>query len=180
MPFVIVTKGSPGVADAPSRTQQIAAGILRIGHGPHCDLILPDSSAGAEQAVIHEIKGAYVLRHVNERGQTFVNDKPVKEALLTKKGTIRIGMVNLHFSRQTRRSPLTIEFRPMADTGQTLRIDLAKTLVMDPDATQKLMPLSGQDPEKTLVLQNDPDRTQRLDPNKTLTLPPKKRKRDAK
>lgn len=207
MPFVIVTKTSPPAGEDRPRTKEIAGRTLRIGHGEQCDLIVPDPSVGAEQAVIQEINGAYILRHVSERGQTFVNDKPVKEALLTKKGSIRIGMVYLHFSRPTLKSPLTIEYRPMTDTAQTLRSDMAKTLVLnvspvaaqsvpaDPDATQKLTPMTAQpqpDPDATLVLSPlaaestpvDTDATQKLepvskkepeDPDKTLALPRKKK-----
>ena len=186
MPFVIVMKQPPAVGKDQPRTKEIAGRTLRIGQGADCDLIVSEPSACAEQAIIQEINGAYILRHVSERGQTFVNDKPVKEVLLTAKGTIRIGMVYLHFSRPTPASPLMIEYRPITDTVETLKPGADKTLVLnvspvaaptDPDATQKLAPmpeLGREDLDKTMVMPPqpvakasqpiDPDATQKLEP----------------
>ncbi len=154
MPFVIVTA---------SGTKDLAAQTCTIGNEPEADVVLDDPAVGPKQAVIQEINGVYILRDAGQLGPTYVNDRPVTEVILTKKGTIRIGRMNLKFSRPTPASPLTIEYRAASEPSPVAVTDAAATLVLktspvvraaDPDATQKIEPIpaTNDDPDKTMVL----------------------------
>src|SRR6266849_5188661 len=101
MPYLIVTKTFLGAAEEQTQTREVAGATLRIGRGTDNDLHLEDHSVQLHHAVIQEINGAYVLRDLGDLSLTSVDGKPVKEIVLTAKGTIRIGPYILRFSHST-------------------------------------------------------------------------------
>ncbi len=108
--------------------------MLRIGRAADNDLQLDDDAVQSAHATIHEVSGVYILRDLGDGTQTLVNDKPVKEAILTAKGTIRIGPYLLEFARATPTAPLRIEGKhftppPRDDPDRTLVVPP----VQDPD-----------------------------------------------
>lgn len=188
MPFQVIAKTPRSAGDAPGQEKEFAGAQLRIGRGADSDLLLDDPAVQPNHAVIQEVSGVYILRSLSEGEPTFVNDKPAKEAILTAKGTIRIGPYLLEFSRPTLKSPLRIAWKHLrepvatdeAAASATLALPVspfaAKAAPADPDATQVLPPVGApppQDPDKTMVLTPppaaapklaDPDATQKLDP----------------
>lgn len=189
MPFQIVAKTSRPAGETTGETKEFPGALLRIGRGADSELLLDDPVVQPAHAVIQEVSGVYILRSVSEEEPTFVNDKPAKEAILTSKGTIRVGPYLLEFSRSSMKSPLRIEWKRLRETlpagdaaeaSATLVLTVSpvavKTAPADPDATQALPPIaasSRQDPDKTMVLTPpaatapkpvDPDATQKIDP----------------
>ncbi|TAL11034.1 MAG: FHA domain-containing protein [Nitrospirae bacterium] len=203
MPFKVVAKTSRPSGETAGETKECAGALLRIGRGADSELLLDDPAVRPAHAAIQEVSGVYILRNIGEGEPTFVNDKPAKEAILTSKGTIRIGPYLLEFSRPSMTSPLRIEWkhlraalpeRDAPEASATLVLPVspfaAKPAPDDPDATQSLPPVK-QDPDKTMVLTPpaaatqpvDADATHKLDPitdpkrddpDKTLVVPPPK------
>jgi len=186
MPFQIVAKTSRAAGETTGEAKDFAGAQLRIGRGADCDLRLDDPAVQPDHAAIQEVSGVYILRSLSEGEPTFVNDKPAKEAILTAKGTIRIGPYLLEFSRPSAKSPLRIEWKHLREPVAADEASASATLVLsqspfaakaaptDPDATQALPPVAAPpkpDPDKTMVLAPqaapapvDPDATQKIDP----------------
>ena len=176
----------PGSTPDQKREIPITQEEFLIGRGADCDLRLDDPAVQPDHAAIQEVSGVYILRSLIEGEPTFVNDKPAKEAILTAKGTIRIGPYLLEFSRPSAKSPLRIEWKHLREPVAADEASASATLVLsqspfaakaaptDPDATQALPPVAAPpkpDPDKTMVLAPqaapapvDPDATQKIDP----------------
>ena len=110
MPFVIIAKLALEAGGEQIQTTELAGSTLRIGRGTGNDLHLEDHSVQLNHAVIQEAGGTYILRDLGALSLTTVNGKPVREAVLTGEGTIRIGPYQFGFARPGPESPLTLEY----------------------------------------------------------------------
>ena len=110
MPFVIIAKLALEAGGEQIQTTELAGSTLRIGRGTGNDLHLEDHSVQLNHAVIQEAGGTYILRDLGALSLTTVNGKPVREAVLTGEGTIRIGPYQFRFARPGPESPLTLEY----------------------------------------------------------------------
>lgn len=73
---------------------------VAIGRGEDCFLRLRDDQASRRHATITRRFGRYVLRDLNSRNGTLLDDRPVKKAVLTDGARIRIGNAVLRFSEE--------------------------------------------------------------------------------
>jgi len=161
--------------------REVAGPTLRIGRGSGNDLCLEDPSVQLQHAVIQEIGGAFILRDLGDGSLTAVNDKPAKEAILTAKGTIRIGPYILRFARPNPKAPLTIEYENLTEsastdedetTAETMVLPAspfaAKSAPVDLDATAEIkpddLPTLKKPPTEAASAPADPDATQTLNP----------------
>src|SRR5712691_7255725 len=90
--LVISQQGSQG-----SRRMELWKDCTTIGRSRDCDIFLEDLAVHRKQASILFIANGYVLRDDHDNGDCFVNERPVRERLLTDGDVIRFGNTQLTF-----------------------------------------------------------------------------------
>lgn len=144
MPFLILAKKTSGTAED-IRSTDLSGTALTIGRGTDNDLQLQDHAVQLHHAVIQEEGGRYILRDLSLLSLTAVNGHPVKEAVLSNRGTIRIGPYELGFAQESQSAVLRIEYQMIEEvrTSDVAAQDDAKETPVVIGAAPARRPVAG-------------------------------------
>jgi CRP-like cAMP-binding protein len=70
---------------------------LTIGRAPESDIHLPDPSVSRQHALVYIDDEKAILEDIGSRNGTYVNEEPVRKAVLAKGDVVRIGNVTIRF-----------------------------------------------------------------------------------
>ncbi|HLG18203.1 MAG TPA: FHA domain-containing protein [Bdellovibrionota bacterium] len=73
---------------------------IRIGRTPENDIVLPYKSVSRHHACIQRRQDGYWIRDMGSKNGTFLNDRPVEEALLKKSDVLRVGDSSFRVGRE--------------------------------------------------------------------------------
>ncbi len=118
---------------------------LSIGR-EKADLIIPDPAVSRKHAEIERKQDWYLIRDLNSKNGTLVNDEPVDEAKLRNLDEIKIGETSLLYSTMAAQSNLD---EPDASGERDAILGPEKTDI-DSDAAEKALPLP---PKRRLFLE---------------------------
>lgn len=83
---------------ARGRDYRLPGGMLRMGHGPNCEIrIAGDTYISTQHAEITFRQGAFWIKDLNSTNGTFVNEVPVSEIALGDGDRVKVGMTELVF-----------------------------------------------------------------------------------
>jgi predicted component of type VI protein secretion system len=127
----------------PIKSYSFQQDVITIGRDPEADVFLDNSGISREHVRIERMpNGQYSLRDTGSANGTFVNDEPVKSALIYSSDVVRIGKFSLwlameHDRRQTPRTTEThraySEVAPETIMLSTTELDRLMKASRDPD-----------------------------------------------
>src|SRR6202043_861552 len=106
----------------------VASAALRIGCGTNAELRLDDVSVALEHAVIEPVERGYRLLDRGSATGTYLNGKPVREALLSANDLINVGSYDIRIQITDPEDPLFLSVR----AGATAVAPRAGTMVAPP------------------------------------------------
>jgi pSer/pThr/pTyr-binding forkhead associated (FHA) protein len=83
----------------------IAKSRFLIGRNQDCDLLVDDTIASREHAVLRETRGRFVLEDLKSRNGTLVNGKRISSVTLADGDEIRIGDCRIMFVEKSQEAP---------------------------------------------------------------------------
>jgi DNA-binding CsgD family transcriptional regulator len=114
----------------------LLSGDRLVGRSSQCDLVLKDPSVSRQHAKIVFEKSRVVIRDLESRNGTFINDMPITESELPIEGVVRFGVFSFRLCRgplRTDHIPDSIDStRSVAGQGDhpALRLSKAQTRVL--------------------------------------------------
>jgi hypothetical protein len=109
LPFIVQK-----VAGKQSLVNFVPGGVLRIGRGTNAELRFDDVAVALEHAVIEQVGGGYRLLDRGSVTGTYLNGKPVREALLAANDLINIGSYQIRVQVTDPEDPLFLSVRSIA------------------------------------------------------------------
>lgn len=82
-------------------TKQISKSLFTLGRNPNSDLVIPDTLASRDHAVIRETRGRFFVEDKKSRNGTFLNSKKVTTTPLSDGDEIQIGDFKIMFTEKT-------------------------------------------------------------------------------
>ena len=142
------------IVDINGRRQEypLHEGAMTIGRGLECDITIVSASVSRRHSVCTFQNGQLSLRDLGSRNGTFVNGRPVQEAVVHPGETVRLGKVILRFVEADEAVPLQA---PPAATPDAQR-PTTEEVAGDAAADEALMPLIGEVPPQPLPPQPPP------------------------
>jgi hypothetical protein len=114
--------------------------VITIGRDPEADIFLDNQGISREHARIERLpNGQYSLRDSGSANGTYVNDEPVKSALLYSSDVVRIGKFSLWLTvEQDRREP-----SKATEAHRAYPEFAAPTIMLSTEELDRLMKTSG-------------------------------------
>lgn len=110
--------------EAQTKTTEVPSDLLRIGRGTSNELHLDDLSISLNHATLEWAQGRYVLRDLTGAGATYVNQSPIRDAVVAAGDTIRIGSFLLRLSASSPGAPLTVTIEEGPNAKEQDRVAL--------------------------------------------------------
>lgn len=82
----------------PGEPSLVVGDFLTLGRDPSCHLVVNDTFVSSRHARIERKNGTFVLRDLQSRNGTFLNDSRIAEAVITVNDRLRIGETTYLFS----------------------------------------------------------------------------------
>jgi pSer/pThr/pTyr-binding forkhead associated (FHA) protein len=77
---------------------KLGTGTIELGRSPKCDVILNDMTVSRNHAEIEKIDGEWLITDLDSFNGVWVNNKPVKNAVLHDGDLLQIGCFVIRFS----------------------------------------------------------------------------------
>jgi len=124
--YLVIQQGPRG-----SRRMELWKDCTTIGRSRDCDIFLEDLAVHRKQASIVRTANGYVLRDDHGRGDSFVNERPIKEHLLKDGDQLLFGNTRLAFFGHEGTRP----FQLASSRGRELHI------MRDPEPANSTIPM---------------------------------------
>jgi Inner membrane component of T3SS, cytoplasmic domain/Class III cytochrome C family len=124
VPFIVQK-----IAGQQSMIAYVPSAALRIGRGTNAELRLDDVAVALEHAVIEPVERGYRLLDRGSATGTYLNGKPVREALLSANDLINVGSYDIRVQITDPEDPLFLSVRAGANV-----VPRAGTMVAPPRA----------------------------------------------
>src|SRR5262245_55666686 len=120
----------------PIKSYAFMQDVITIGRDPEADIFLDNPGISREHARIERLpSGQYTLRDMGSANGTYVNDEPVKSALIYSADVVRIGKFSLWLGMEhDRRQPHQTE-----ETHRAYSAVASETVMLSTEELDRLM-----------------------------------------